>query len=869
MLKHLLDPKDEVLSGRLQGVIDIERVADPKRRALESRAKDFLNSTFVSGEIRKLVESINQRLNSEDAVAGLFLAEGHKGVGKSHGLLIPLHLANSPADCQEWLAENKLSFSVPAETRVIVRKFTDFPLESLWGVIGDELKVSFRADQPPSLPEFREALAGKKLILILDELESGIRSIGDPAQRQRNLNFLQMISEESGKAGSNVVLIASIYDGNLEPGLTLKRVPRVELRFQDSTDRRKVLFHRLFKRSPSAPSAEIDNIIKSYLNIWKKFSLPMPSDYPDQLRESFPFTPELLDVALVRIRQSKGGFQGTRGALGFLAALVRSRCQSTHLITMADASMADPEMRSWLADLDPSQNLLTCAESNLNELRSYPYSDQIAAATLLATLAPSARQPGIAEDELARQIIIPESDYNQFSNSLTSFKKLGSYFHERAGSLYFDTKENAHSKVNLRSLTVSDEEAWERIVKWWQDDLLREPELVVFSEPAATQAALDSISQAEVRFVASPRRLKNEEIHQFYFGLKRRNTVVLMEPRDEKVDLRRNADLLKYAKNWLAADYLSRNAGDSAKSAEFSRIGGEDKRNAVEYLKKINFQHVQVSKFGPTPAECDFLRENLPPAATRDQLATHLIRTLYPAALLQEHLASRVTELVGKKVSQIEADYRNTLGFPMLMTHSLFQEAVCALVELGNVIGLKSSIGNYCGERPRLTADQLAESVVSLPFEVPNAPSSATQPVLSVFPQRPATDTAGNPPVPGTNIPASVAMPSVENIATPFLQSRQQVRQEIARLLSLEQHDKKRIVSIRIALTFDARDLEAATLPSFLRGSLSGPAKFSGESALEFNGEFTKAQVEAMVERLPDFNPGACRVTLGVQTKPE
>ena len=39
----------------------------------------------------------------------------------------------------------------------------------------------------------------------------------------------------------------------------------------------------------------------------------------------------------MRIRQSKGGFQGTRGALGFLAALVRSRCQSTHLITMADA----------------------------------------------------------------------------------------------------------------------------------------------------------------------------------------------------------------------------------------------------------------------------------------------------------------------------------------------------------------------------------------------------------------------------------------------------------------------------------------------------------------------------------------------------
>ena len=71
--------------------------------------------------------------------------------------------------------------------------------------------------------------------------------------RQRNLNFLQMISEEANRAGSNVLLIAAIYDGNLEPGLTLKRVSRVELRFQDSTDRRKVLFHRLFNKSPLAP----------------------------------------------------------------------------------------------------------------------------------------------------------------------------------------------------------------------------------------------------------------------------------------------------------------------------------------------------------------------------------------------------------------------------------------------------------------------------------------------------------------------------------------------------------------------------------------------------------------------------------------
>lgn len=867
MLKQLLDPKAEVLAGRLQGVIDIERVADSKRRALESRPRDFLQSTYASGEIRRLVEAINKRLNSAEAETGLFLAEGPKGVGKSHGLLIPLHLSGSPAECQPWLAENGLSFTTPAGTRVIWRKFTDFPLESLWGVIGEDLGVAFRPDQPPDINQFRAALDGKKLVLIFDELESGVRSISDAALRQRNLNFLQMLSEESNRAGSNVLLIASVYDGNLEPGQTLKRVPRVELRFQDSADRRKVLFHRLFNKSPLAPSAEIESIVQSYLNTWRRFGIEIPADYPDQLRHSFPFTPELLDVALVRIRQSKGGFQGTRGALGFLAALVRNRCEATHLITMADASMLDPELRSWLADLDPSQNLMTCAESNLGELRTNQFADQISSATLLASLAPSGRGLGIAEDELARQIINPGADYNAFRISLTNFKKLGSYFHERAGSLFFDTKENAHAKVNLRALSVSDDEAWEQIVKWWANDVLRETELVVFSDAPSTQAALDSSSQSAIRVLAAPRRLKPEELHQLFFGLKRRNTVVVFEPRDEKVDLRRNADLLKYAKNWLAADYLSRNAGDAAKSTEFTRIGAEDKRNAVDYLKKTNFQHVQVVRFGATPAECEFQTEGLPAAASREQIAQHLQRTLYPASLIQEHLSTRVAELFGKKVSQIEAEYRNTLGFPMLITHSVFHEAIHGLVAQGTVIGLRHPADNACGRTPRLTGDQLGDAVFCEPFDVSVAPFTSTQPPLPLNPARPAISPApggvSSAGAAGTTTAPTSPQPAVTDVGTSFLPSRQQLRQEIARLL--EENQSGRIVSVQIALTFDERNVDVSALPSFLRGSLTGVASFHGESALQFSGVFTKAQVEEMVERLPDFTPGSCRVKLGVQ----
>ncbi|MCE0498498.1 MAG: hypothetical protein LV481_11190 [Methylacidiphilales bacterium] len=871
MIKQLLKPRPDVISGKLQGVIDIERVTDRKGHALEARVKDFLASTYVSGEIRSLITKLNKRLNSSDAETGLFLAEGHKGEGKSHVLLVALHLIQHAGELAAWLAANKLEFSLPQGTRVIWRKFTDFPLESLWGVIAQELKAEFPKDRPPNIHEFRAAVGNQKLVLIFDELESGVRAISNPALQQQNLNFLQMISEEANRADSNIAVIASIYDGRVEPGLTLKRVARVEMRFQDASDRRKILFHRLFERSPLDSSPEIDAIIQSHLNSWKRFGIPVPPDYADHFRLSYPFVPEVLEVVLERIRALRGGFQGTRGALGFLAALVRLRFESAHVITLSDASLLDAEMKSWLSDLDPAQNLLGCAEANLRELKRHPFADQIASAVLLASLAPTAKDQGLTEDELARQIIRPDSDYNAMGLSLTQFKKFGSYFHDRSGELFFDTKENANSKVNLRSLTVSDEDAWDRVVSWWANDIFRDPDLVVFSDPDQTQRQLESKANADIQLVAAPRHLTNEEVRRLYFGLKNRNMVLLLEPRDEKVDLRVNDSLLAYAKRWVAAEHLSRSAGDATKNAEFQKIGAEDKRFALDYLKKTNFCYIQILRYGPSEKDCEFQRESVPSTATREQMIEHIGRNFYPPAFVQEHLLDNLAVFIGRKVGQVEADYRNTPGYPVLTKRTVFLDAVATLVEQGTHLGLEHPSRNFCGELPSYTNDQLLDAVMSQPFQsITGGPaaqrmqSSPNQPNL--FPDRGAP----SPNLPGNYqpLPAPGAMPAtLETDSTGFLKSRQEVRQEVAR--RLDAHENKKIVHVRIGLTYDLRHLDLGSLPSFLRGTLSGEGSFSGEFVLDLPGSYTKAQVEQLMERLPDFTPGACRVTIQLQLREE
>ena len=857
MVTHLLAPRPDVLAGRVQGVIDLDRVNDPKKRALESKPLEFAQATYVSSDVRLLVTTIHKRLNGTQAETGTILLEGPKGQGKSHLVTLAFHILSNTSQLAGWLKENGLELNLPERLVIVWRKFTDFPLDSVWQLIGEELGMQFPTERPPSLTEFRAALKGRKLVLLFDELESGIRAIRDDALQQQNINFLQMISEESSREDSNVLLVASIYDGGIEPGLTLKRVNRAEIRFSDPTDRLRILFHRLFTKPPQPDSPEIAAIVKSYVNTWRRFGIPAGSDYEDRFRETFPFAPELLEVVMQRIPQSRGGFQGTRGSLSFLATLVRLRGTQTNVLTLSDVVLSDAEIRTWLADLEPSQNLISCAEANLRELKALPLSDRIASAVLISSLAPSSRYPGVSEEELARQVIDPGADYNQFRQTVGGFVQYASYFHKRDNSLYFDTKENAHAKVELRSLSINEADAWDRASDWWRKDLFGDPEAVILSDIDSSRPRLDAIQGENLRFAIAPRRLNAEERHALFFGLKRRNTVILLEPRDDKTNLRTHKDLLAWARKAIAADALAQTAGDAARAGEFAKIAGDHKRAVLDAIKKVNYAFVQVHLYGATAKESEFSLEPVPNMA-KEMVLQHLSRNVFPEALLAEHIQDRAAELFGRKVSSVEAEYRNTVGFPVIVHQSTFQEAILGLVEDG-VFNLNHPSGTqHAGERPTLSGHDLAEAFLAEPSERAAAPAHSRAHPPSATPSS-GTATADNGGSDASPLPLDLGEED-EQIATPFLDSRQRLRQEVA--AKLEQHADRTARQVRIGITYDRRDAEMSSLPALVRGSLSGSGQFSGEISLEFRGTFTKAQVEDMVERLPDFTPGSAQVRL-------
>ncbi|MEW6061345.1 MAG: hypothetical protein AB1600_05320, partial [Bacteroidota bacterium] len=214
----------------IEGVIDIENRRDQKRKTIESRPDDFFDLTYPTSDIRQVIEHLDRRFNSSERTPGLFLLEGYKGSGKSHLELLVYHLFTNFDAALKWLSMHGLKCRVPTNAKVLIHKFTDFPVDSIWALmfkeLGLEKTVSY--ERVPNLDELRKALGSNKLILILDELEMGIQSIANEHIRTQNIAFLQMLSEESLRTeNASVTMFASVYDSRKEPGATLKRVPRI------------------------------------------------------------------------------------------------------------------------------------------------------------------------------------------------------------------------------------------------------------------------------------------------------------------------------------------------------------------------------------------------------------------------------------------------------------------------------------------------------------------------------------------------------------------------------------------------------------------------------------------------------------------
>ncbi len=867
----IVTPRPEVLrKDGIEGVIDIENRRDQKRKALESRPDDFFDLTYPTSDIRQVIEHLNRRFNSSERTPGLFLLEGYKGSGKSHLELLVYHLFTNFDVASKWLSKHGLKCKIPTDTKVLIHKFTDFPVDSIWALVFTELGLgkTVSYERVPNLDELRNALADKKLVLILDELELGITMIGNEHIRAQNIAFLQMLSEESLRTeNASVTMFASVYDSGKEPGATLKRVPRIDIKFSDPQDRQRVVLHRLFANYLQIDRSRVESVIQSFVNTWKRHKISVDEKYIDKFLNLYPFTPELMDMVLFRV-SSRGGFQGSRGALGLLGTVIRNTHRKTDVVSTAHLNLEDVGIVNRLSDLDPNRQILDCAMNDLRDLRDLPFAGEIAASALMATLAPSSHLPGIAEQELARQVLKPGDDINEYHGTLQALLKLGTYFQYQEGNYFFDEQEKPNAKVEYRSLRVDPTRALDYALDQWKTKLFSSDKTVVFRDAVQTKAALSALEANSLRFVLAPRRLSTEERAEIYHGIENRNQVILLEPKSDTFNALDNPDIIKWAQRVLAAEELQKTASDSERRKQYEKIARDDVNYILDYFRKAGLVFVWIQPNGGAKGEFTAELEPLGNAATRDDVLRQLQENIFPRQRFEEHLASRITAIVNKTVREVDAEYRKTLGFPVRTADAILLDAVKALCR-SRQIGLRHERDSACGRPPELSSTELFDARIVEPFE----DAKTVGPLFpSTTPTEPAQSMEDSERSVDTETPSETLMMDttarLESIQTPFVTTLGALRQEVATKLSDFQDAKIR--RIQFFIFGEKANTDLSTLPASLRGSLTGPADVTIDLNINKQGEFSKAQVEQMTEMLPSFPGAQYRAELRVEvTKKE
>jgi hypothetical protein len=850
----IIIPRKDVLVGHgVEGIIDLENIRDASGKRLESRPDDFLELTWPTKDIVYVIEKLHQRFSESHRSEGLFLFEGYKGSGKSHLQLLVYHLAKNPDAARRWLKRHGLECNLPDNIDTVVHKFTDFPLDAVWSLVVKDAS----ADTRPTLDEVRAAIHGKHLFLILDELEMGIRMMADPARRDQNLGFLQMLTEEANRnEDASVTIFASIYDATREPGATLKRVPRVDVKFSDPADRTKIVLHRLFENAHAADRRKIESVVTSFRNDWKRKGITVTDRFCEQMTGSFPFSPTLLQLVQEHTRDR---FQGTRGALSLLGALVRAGHRKQDLITTAQASLRERSIKNLLIDLDPGSKIIGCADSDLSDLRDLSLCEEIVSSVLMATLAASGRAKGLTEKELAPEVVKPGIDVNVFKGTLQALHKLGTYFHEQENTYFFDPEEKPNAKVEYNSLRVKPSDALAEAFRCWKAELFRDGSAVIFRDAEQTKAELAILDSRRPRYVLAPRRLTKEERHALYYGLPNRNLVILLEPKSKDFNALENPDIIKWAQRYIAAMELQNSAGSAERRRQFERIAKEDRDYILRAFKSAGLAFAHVQKYGGSPGDDAVELEPLGNVTTREEVAIKLRQQFFPVQLFEEHLGTTLSDLIGKRVRDVERIYRETLGYPVPIHDNTILDALSGLCARKQ-IGIKHERDSACGRKPQLGSTEWPDAVIDDPFEDGKL---RQQSELEDFTASEATSSAE--PFEPAPLPEGTIEKPLIDLETAFCRGVSELRQEVAVLLA--EHENALVRQITFRIYCEKRNCDFATLPAGLRGSVSGLGDITADLTLSKNGAFSKAEVEQMVEKLPSLPDADYKAELKIESQ--
>lgn len=353
----------------------------------------FCEKTYLTENLRDVLEEIARRLDRDAAAAGVYRLQTEFGGGKTHTLLAAYHLFRDPQRVSDTVFVSELleetdRISLP-QARVAVLdgsgivagapETTKEGLE-LHTLLG---QLAYRLGGPTAYAEVEhqdQAMLGSgtgqladllesfaPCLILLDEMLEYLNKALSVQVKDGNLASTTLtLIKELCSAASNVpgaAVLATLTSSRLEDYATLageemqERLSKIVGRAEnivtpvEGDDIFPILHRRLFTSIGDA--AERREVARAFAEYYESLGDALPPSvrdaaYRERIEWAYPIHPELVDI-LTNRWGSLSGFQRTRGALRTLAHVVKNltrRRVKAPLIRPGDVDLSDAGIRA-------------------------------------------------------------------------------------------------------------------------------------------------------------------------------------------------------------------------------------------------------------------------------------------------------------------------------------------------------------------------------------------------------------------------------------------------------------------------------------------------------------------------------------------
>ncbi|MEG4307615.1 DUF499 domain-containing protein [Microcoleus sp. D3_18a_C4] len=576
---QVVTPHADILEGKLDNATYAASLSSVVRNSpncpkVYRDARDFFNATYLTAELRKLLESVVKGLCGEAGDRVLQLRTPFGG-GKTHALLCLYHLVQHRSQLQGIPQLDTLPN--PGEVNVITLigldiDITGIPIENgptvltpwgylAWKIGGYEAYALVETEDKqriaPGNDKLRQIFADKTVLLLMDEVIVYVEgamalTVGESNFGRQILTFIQKLTEvvrELPRAVLVYSLQASVQEAFGNEGVlnTLdKLVSRIDAKKEPVTgdEVMRVIQRRLF--ADVGDPAIIKEVARQQAELYRKFreSYAETNREKQQIQQqveilaerieiSYPFHPDLLDLMYHRWG-SLPSYQRTRGALQFLASTVyglREANDTSWLITPANIPFHNEATRSAFftqvgereayssvlnADLIGRKAKVKIVDNRIGQdspaLALLKVGSRLTSAILMYSFgARGGEDRGILEQDVIAACLAPGLERTTITATLSDLREQLLYLHYVGKRYRFETKANLNKLVADEESNISGEEVLERI----RTDLskaLQNPRGKVVLWPKDSAAIPDNISQFSVVYLDPSWAEKSQEL---------------------------------------------------------------------------------------------------------------------------------------------------------------------------------------------------------------------------------------------------------------------------------------------------------------------------------------------------------------------